>query len=85
MISEQFNVRVRVRPVPVPVSVSVPGRPPSAVCDRGHALADGVPSERKRSSVPPSPNAARLWRAGGLRSSEAAPPSLYWIAPIPDL
>jgi len=41
--------------------------------------------ERKRSSIPPSNNAARLWRAGGLHSSRTAPPSLYGIAPIPDL
>ena len=49
-------------------------RPPATVFDRGHAFSDCVPSERERSSVPPSSNAARLWRAGGLHSSEAAPP-----------
>jgi len=57
----------------VPVSVSVPGRPPSAVCDRGHAFSDSVPSERKRSSVPPSSNAARLQASPfGLRPDKSA-------------
>jgi len=41
-------------------------RPPSAVFDHGHAFSEGVPSEHKCSSVPPSSNAARLRRAGGL-------------------
>jgi len=60
-------------------------RPPSAGCARGHAFSDSVPSERERSSFPPSSNAARLWRAGGLHSSATAPPSLCGIATIPDL
>jgi hypothetical protein len=69
----------------VPVSVSVPGRPPSAVFDHGHAFSAEASSESKLSSEPSASNAARLRRAGGLHSSEAAPPSLYGIAPIPDL
>jgi len=72
-------------PSPASESESASERPPSAVCDRGHALAGGVPSERRRSSVPPSSNAARLRRAGGLHSGGPAPPFLYGIAPIPDL
>jgi len=37
------------------------------------------------SSEPSASPAARLWRAGGLQPSGAAPPFLYGIAPIPDL
>ena len=59
-------------------------RPPPAVCDRGHAVSGGGASERKRSSVPPSSTAARLWRAGGLLPAERCPHFLV-IAPIPDL
>ena len=50
---------------------------PPAVCDRGHAFSDSVPSERKRSSVPPSSNAARLRRAGGLHSSGGTPSNSF--------
>ena len=60
-------------------------RPPSAVCDRGHAASADVSSKSKLSSEPSTSPAARLRRAGGLRSNWAAPPTLYWIAPIPDL
>ena len=60
-------------------------RPPSAVFDRGHAVSVDIPSESELSSEPSTSTAARLWRAGGLHSSMAAPPSLYVIAPIPDL
>ncbi len=58
----------------VPVSVTVPGRPPTAVCDRGHAFSADVSSESKLSSEPSTSNTARLRRAGGLHPSEAAPP-----------
>ena len=71
--------------VPVPVAVSVPGRPPSAVCDRGHAASAEVSSESKLSEEQSASPAARLWRAGGLLLSRAVPPTFCVIAPIPDL
>ena len=63
----------------------MPGRPPSAVCDRGHAASVDAPSESKLWSEPSTSPAARLRRAGGLHSRRTATPTLYWIAPIPDL
>jgi len=51
-------------------------RPPSAVFDHGHAFSEGVRSEHKCSSVPPSSNAARLRRACGLLPAERRTPHL---------
>ena len=60
-----------------------PARPPSAVFDHGHAFSDSVPSERERSSVPRSSNAARLRRAGGLHSHGPTPSNSIFPAPTP--
>jgi len=50
-------------------------RLPSAGRARGHAASVTAPSKRTRLSVALTSAAARLWRAGRLRPSEAAPPT----------
>ena len=67
-----------------PVSVSVPARRPRSSTAATRPRSPRPPSASARRSCSTSP-AARLQRAGGLHSSKAAPSTLYWIAPIPDL
>jgi len=64
--------------------VLVSARRPRSATAAARPRSPRPPSASARRSRSTSP-ATRLRRAGGLHSGKAAPPSLYGIAPIPDL